>query len=803
MVAVALGMVSCNRTEQDAGEVVRFASVPVSLSDGEGDQFASGDTRSQVSIDSEEFVSAYLFAFDATTKKVLTYPTSWEDHQGENGGVVALFTEEANFDWALPVGRAFDVWAVVNPGTQYEAFLNSCLTNPTLTENNPYGEAMVFSCPSSSALKQLDVETMGTGIPMSGRLDNHTLSSATQGVTIPVEHLFAKYEIRFGFDDYVAQGYTVNAWAIRASKSNTEVPFFWNGDFSQTNPSKLNVVDYGTLNDLVLLNQGERATLYFLENCHGTKSGVRDWNTVYEDLNSNNPDLDYCSYIEVAVNVTRQATATTPAVDESNIHRVYVGDTFLNRTAGTYNFDVKRNMYRKIKINLGPETPEAAFKFTNSSTLTVAPGETVTVPFVCKGITSEELEFDSSNSSELSVYGKYTFTQTSTTIGGVTYTHSGTVTYRASNDANGDYYIISGGKNLGSEYETKGVESVYMNNDPYIPENKGELWVEWRLSERNGSAAQYTFYTEDTSFSGVLCFKIDGTLTVPSYDSHDRTYSEICWPVSFTNGVGTFFSMYPVDLSNTGHTFSGVVQFVSNASQNVLQGYQTVMIWPKNRRTLPTDTNTDKYPLRFTAQGVNLQGGNLVNIPFKTGRTNAEITGPSAFGLSNEQEVEIVSVTYNANTSASNLFPHSGYVTLRAKTTNFSSSNATLSSIYWSIPEYEDDINVTLVTNSVLSVSNYWMSQLNGNTMTVTFYFTANDNQFNGSLGAKSNVTVTNVSNGSTIYREQDKSITLNFTNGQAEYSVSFSATGNLNFNVSRSFSATTLPSGYSSVVFN
>ena len=511
-------MSACNHKElDDEGEVMQFSSVPIEIGQADGSDLFDSRTRSQITIDSENFVCAYLFAFDATTKKILSYPTEWEDHQGEQGGPVAKYTESKTFNWALPLNKNFDVWVIVNPGENIQPLLDSHLSNSYLEEDDLYDTSLVFTCESSSALKDLDVATGGTGIPMAGQMNNQRLTSVNDGLTITVKRLFAKYNIRFDASAYEDEGYTVNMFSIRGSKSNTEVPFFYDGNFAQTDRSKMNVLDYGTSNDLVELNNGEYVTLYFLENCQGTKSGVRDWNTVYDDLNASDPTLDLCSYIEVAVNVTRPAGDGYLATDESFIHRIYVGETFLNKTAHTYNFDVKRNLFQAVKIYLKPSTPDnpdpgivsEVFKFTNTNSLSVEPGESITVPFVCKGITNDELEFDSSNPQKLEVTG-HTYSSTPTIFNGVTYPVSGTVTYRASSDANGSSLSITGGKNLGSDNEVYDTESVDISS-PIIM----QLSIQWSIlsADENGYPSLFFRTVGDNSFSGTIGFYFNLELT--------------------------------------------------------------------------------------------------------------------------------------------------------------------------------------------------------------------------------------------------------------------------------------------------
>lgn len=463
--ALLLPFISCNKepVEQPGAEgagKVTFASVPLNI--GEAD--APG-TRSQISLQSESFVCAYLFCFDNKTKQICCYPNVWEDYQGDSGMPVAKYTTSKSFNWALPMNTAIDLWAVVNPQQEHAEFLAGKLADKTLTEDDLYGDALMFTCPSSSVLKALDVLTDGTGIPMAGRLDDVTIQSASDGVTIAVKRLFAKYEIKFDIQGYEDEGYTVNAFSVRGSKSNTEVPFFWNGNYTQTDRDKLNVLDYGTTSDLDGLNSGDYVTLYFLENCQGTKSGVEDWYTIYDDLNETDPTLDLCSYIEVAVNVTKPVSEGKKAVDRSFIHRVYVGETFIDRTAHTYNFDVKRNLSQKIKLMLKPYNPDEGidmvpsevFLFTSGSEIHGRVGECVVIPYVWKGFDAKQLEFESTNNLQ---YYYNNPDGDPVTIGNETYSHSGFVVYTILNEGEGKKGNVTGGKKEDGVFKVSDVEHV-------------------------------------------------------------------------------------------------------------------------------------------------------------------------------------------------------------------------------------------------------------------------------------------------------------------------------------------------------
>lgn len=306
LLLVLLLAAACRREPQPEAEVpLRFADVSVRIGVDDGD--GAPDTRSLITIDAERFQDAYLFAFDAATKKVLAYP----EHAGdlEGSGPVAIHTTSKTFNWALPVAKAMDIWVVVNAGASLRGFLNAALANAGLSEADLYGTKMTFSCSSGTQLKALDAD--GAGIPMAGRMDGVSLASANATLSVKVRRLFAKYNIHFDTSAYTSRGYDVKSTYLMASKSNTEVPFFWDGGYRQTDYAKLATVDRSTEDDLITLDGGGQVTLYFLENCQGDKSGARSWRTVYGDLGPEAVKL--CSYMEIGVNVTKSRTVRTGA----------------------------------------------------------------------------------------------------------------------------------------------------------------------------------------------------------------------------------------------------------------------------------------------------------------------------------------------------------------------------------------------------------------------------------------------------------------------------------------------------------
>lgn len=456
-----------------------FSQVSVSIGEDTPREENPG-TRSLISVEAEKFRDAYLFAFDAATGKVLTYP----EHAGdlEGSGPVAIYTTAKTFNWALPVGVEMNIWAVVNPGSgETASFLERCASNASLRESDLYGDRLLFRCESGTRLKELD--SSDSGIPMSGRMDGVRLSSASDGLSVRVRRLFAKYNIYFDTSGYAREGYTVKSTYLMASKSNTEVPFFWDGGYTQTDYSKLATVDRSTEADLETLDGGGQVTLYFLENCQGDKSGASSWSTVYSDLG---PDaVKLCSYMEVGVNVSRASDGT----DASFTHRIYLGKTDM-----TTNFDVERNLFKTLKLFLRPDegiVPGGdvdGFFFTPANSLSVAPGESVTIPFETT-LSSSEIAYLVERSGRVSsdlVKSGSTYESSNKTGRYPNMTHSGTVTFTASASAAEGTLDVTGGRDLGSESAVRSIVQVTIQ-EPVVLDivyetiKQGEYLGEWSI----------------------------------------------------------------------------------------------------------------------------------------------------------------------------------------------------------------------------------------------------------------------------------------------------------------------------------
>lgn len=461
--AAALMAVSCQRELPGGEEDIPLVYGDINVTLGQADPInADGSaTKSLISVDTEDFVDAYLFAFNASTKKILTYT---------DGSPMAIYTTSKSFDWTLAIGTKMDIWVVVNPGSDntWKTALQSAVTNKSLTESDLYDDKLMFKCASSSALMAL--ETSGAHLPMSAMENGITLTSPTQTLSIKVKRLFAKYNIYLDTSLLEAEGYTVKSTYLASSKSNTEVPFFYQtdgvlGGYAQTDVSKLATIDRNTEEDLTTLENGQKVTLYFLENCQGTKTGASKWSSVYKDLGASAVEL--CSYMEVGVNVSRSSASGKEAVDESYAWRIYLGKTDMKS-----DFNVERNLFKTIKLTLpvpeitegidDPVQPVDGFKFTNTNSLSVAPGETITVPFETSVSNRDDIVYEiyQNGVRNYTAFDKIepkTFKPNTTKK--TAFAYEGTVALTASSSVNEETYELKGGD---ESFKFMDMEKLYV-----------------------------------------------------------------------------------------------------------------------------------------------------------------------------------------------------------------------------------------------------------------------------------------------------------------------------------------------------
>ena len=384
LIALFIGAVlpfsACREAEPERPDTEpRYVDISISL--GREDETQDG-TRSIVDIEVENFHKAALFAFDAKTGVILTYPG------GKDGEPVVAFPGTKNFSWSLPTGVTLDIYAIVNYGDLHlESYARPGLKKTEL-------EALRFISQNPSELKRL--ETEGYGMPMAGIKEGVYLTSPGDGLEIPVKKLYAKYNLWFDLSRIEEEGWHVQAMHIIVENANTEVPFFIE-NFRQDDPAKLVEYDRATEQDLDEIQQGgsgHAVTLYMLENCQGFKEGAESWKTVYKDLGFE--ALRNCTYIDLSVKVTRGGG------EYQNLgYAIYLGKTDMRS-----DFDIVRNLFKTIRIVLpGPDDPNPAshfFKFSGTESPSVMPGESIDLYFVTN-LPKEEISASCSPAGRLSV----------------------------------------------------------------------------------------------------------------------------------------------------------------------------------------------------------------------------------------------------------------------------------------------------------------------------------------------------------------------------------------------------------------
>ncbi len=432
-IMAAMFAVSCQKENEVKDEPLTFSKVKVAIGDEGLDLDTESGTKSLISVDTEDFVDAYLFAFDASTKKILTY---------DDGTPVAMYTDSKEFNWNLPINKAIDLWVACNTGssnTWKTAFENAYI-NPNLTESSIYGDNLMFVCQTSADLIKL--QTTGAGIPMSGMMNNMTISSPTATVTITVKRLFAKYQFKVIAEGLEEDGlYEVKSAFITSSKSNTQCPFFYNGHYAQTDASKLGVIDYATATDLVTADAEGYVTLYYLENAQGNKTkpdGDTKWDNVVSKYGESAMSL--CSNVKIGVNIHNNRMG----VDQNVGYTVYLGKTDM-----VTNFDVQRNYLKKVKLNLKiGNVPEYYFKFTNTEPIVISPGSYKDIPFETN---ISEPSFSVVDNNGNTVSG-ISFSNISIDVSSKTGTvKTGTVRISATSSVAEDNYILKGGTLSGDE----------------------------------------------------------------------------------------------------------------------------------------------------------------------------------------------------------------------------------------------------------------------------------------------------------------------------------------------------------------
>ena len=434
---------SCLKETSGAGpgERAPLVSVELSLDEKAPDGDGAATTKSLVSVEAESFQKAALFAFDASSGRILL----------DGGTPLTKVTTTKTLSWSLPAGVTVDLYTLANYG---DLDLTPYLSNASLRESDL--EALRFSCPDGEAFAALG--RSGYGIPMAGVAKGVLISAGNGPLTLEVKRLFARYDFFFDTAPFAAKGYTVHAVYIASGRSNTEVPFFVEG-FGQSAPSRLVEMDYGTSADLTGLDQASRshaATLYFLENCQGNKSGAAHW---WEVPTAGLQGLDRCSYIDLGIR------ATDPDGNDMTFYYwIYLGDDC------TTNFDVRRNSYRTIKLTM--QTPDV---LPPTRGLAIIRGDSVlenALPGGCRlyfETNLSESEISASASKDVLIPSLSAFSATSEK-GRTAYPHSGYIDVAVSPSHDRSVAIsgnITVGKRVSGSWPVSDEQEVSFS--PYVP----------------------------------------------------------------------------------------------------------------------------------------------------------------------------------------------------------------------------------------------------------------------------------------------------------------------------------------------
>ena len=354
----------CREAETDidipapSGKAVRTARVRVGFAEAPG-------TKSQVTVDVEDFTEAYLFAFWASG-----------DAAGEpcmvDGRPVAVYTDSRIFDWELPVGVPIEVMAMVNAVEDVRREIDRWAHG---LESYTRDELLSFTYTCSSASDLVDLQYREYNMPMTGTV-TVTLDEGNPVLTVPVKRLFAKFNITLDVSPWAEEGWTVTAARVSGARSNTEVPYFYTGEgpgFRQTDPAKFAAVDGSTAADLNELNfrdaqgRSRAVTYYFLENCQGVAGTASRWNRVAMELGD---EVSNCSYLMVYVRASRPGSGT-----RAFAYRIYLDST--EGSAMNTSFNIVRNSFRSIILRLG--APQDGFQWTDVNTVSAAQGDLVTL----------------------------------------------------------------------------------------------------------------------------------------------------------------------------------------------------------------------------------------------------------------------------------------------------------------------------------------------------------------------------------------------------------------------------------------
>ena len=418
--------VSCQRAEDLSPDTPVFKEVAVNIGEN-GDE-----TRSLISIEAEDFKKASLFAFYHSTGKIAVYPESAGDQAGT--GPVAIEVTEKQFNWALPIGQALDIYVIVNYNDELGSTLAGYRSDGNLTETTL--NALKFTALDNVYMS--DVEA--SGIPMSGVVHT-TLANENSPLNVTVKRLFAKYVLKFDLSELSASNASLQALHIVTENVNTEVPFFQD-NFKQTVRSKFKEYDRASDLDLEQIQSGQPIVLYVPENCQGSISNpIADkWYNVQGFLGGK---VANCTYVDMAVKI----------VDAEGCWKNYNAAMYLGSDCRT-NFDVVRNVSTAITVKIPYVPPiiegQDYFYFENHNLVTVNGGEDVTLNYDTNLDYRQEVSFIYTDAASGNVVSN-AFTHV---------TSSDHVVLTANANYSGHRFIVTGGNASKGAQDQKPVEIV-------------------------------------------------------------------------------------------------------------------------------------------------------------------------------------------------------------------------------------------------------------------------------------------------------------------------------------------------------
>lgn len=269
----------------ERNEPIEFATFTVNVArDTQGAEDVE-DTKSTISIDSELFKNAVLWAFytDGGVSKCLSTTTT-----------------ESTFSWSLPLKTAMKIYCIVNyGGLNLDSYLNKeDLTESTLND-------LMYSCSSFSTFVH-DGETYG--LPKAGitTVSNNQLLTGNESLSISVKNLYAKFNVKFDLSE-VSSDYDIVFVGATVFNMNQSVNYFQTPGYKNKNEVAgiTQRYDRAPSGDLDILALENEVTFYVLENMQGTIGSTCKW---YE-VGSKAAAVSKCTFLSVQFSLQDKKTS--------------------------------------------------------------------------------------------------------------------------------------------------------------------------------------------------------------------------------------------------------------------------------------------------------------------------------------------------------------------------------------------------------------------------------------------------------------------------------------------------------------